>query len=177
MQHKAIMREGIHTGYVCEQEWFTKRYERITGNARKFDPRVFEYSPCGSRLLLVRDEQVTKLGSGLIIPDNTTAKNPPGSGYVIAVGDMVGQGTSPHPHGIRLTSPESLLYKRVIFGMFSGVEYITQPYHDGGFCTEYWINTDRDLFFVDWSVEDKLAEVEFESKLQVRGLGAVLTEE
>ncbi len=147
------VRNGIHTGWACEQEPFEKMYERCTGNARTFDPRVFKLAPCGSRILLVREEEVTKVGH-VIIPDTTALKNPPGAGYIIAVGDMVGAGTSPHPHGVRCDNPAELLYKRIIFGMFSGAEFHTQSYKDGGFATAYWLLTDRDVWFVDWGVEE-----------------------
>ena len=148
-EYEVLVRDGVFSGYACKQQAFEEMYERRTGETRTFDPQVFKYGGCGSRLLLVRDKNVSEVG-GLFVPDNIQQKNPPGSGFVISVGDMVGQGTSPHPHGIRCEHPSNLLYQHIVFGMFSGNEYITKPYRDGGFVTEYWVMTDRDIWFVDW---------------------------
>ena len=146
-----LVRDGIHVGYTCQHEPFEKMYLERTGSDRKFDPRIFNMSPCGSRMLIVREEAAETVGtSNLIVPKIVQERNPPGAGYIVAVGDMVGRGTAPHPHGVRCNEPSELLYRRIIFGMYSGNEFVTQPYKDGGFATKYWIMTDRDVWFIDW---------------------------
>ena len=145
------LRDGVSTGWVAEHKAFEENYEHCTGKAVKFDPQIFDYAPCGSRILVCREEAESELrGSGIQIPDSVQERNPPGAGYIAVVGDMVGSGTAPHPHGVHCKDPSKLLYKRIIFGMFSGKEFTTRSYADGGFKTAFWILTDRDIWFIDW---------------------------
>lgn len=153
------LRDGISTGWVAEQEKFEENYELCTGKAVKFDPKIFSYAPCGSRILICREEAAETFGeSGIAIPQSVQQNEPPGAGYIAAVGDMVGSGTAPHPHGVRCNNPEKLLYKRVIFGQFSGREFITRSYADGGFKTVFWLLTDRDVWLIDWEPEQVQTE-------------------
>lgn len=151
---EVLVRDGIIVGYACKQKAFQNLYFERTGDKREFDPRVFQMTPSGSRILVAREEAPEEFGdSGLIVPENVRQQNPPGAGWVIGVGDMVGKGTAPHPHGIRCLSPKDLLYKRIIFGMYGLNELVTQPYRDGGFETRFWVLTERDIWFVDWTGE------------------------
>ena len=155
LENTILVREGVHTGWMCKQESFENMYFERTGEPRTFDPRIFNLSPCGSRMLVVREKAPEEYGNtGLVVPETARQKNPPGAGYVVAVGNTVGMGSAPHPHGVNCENPGDLLYKRIIFGMFSGNEFITQPYKDGGYETTFWIMTDRDVWFVDWSDND-----------------------
>lgn len=150
--HEYLVRDGISVGYIAEQTIFESHIFARTGERRSFDQRVFQMTPTGSRLMVVREKAPGEFGdTGIVIPESVQLKNPVGAGYVVSVGDMVGQGTAPHPHGVRCDSPRDLLYKRIVFGMYSGSEFITQAYRDGGFETVFWVLTERDIWFVDWS--------------------------
>ena len=124
--------------------------ERVIGGHRSIDPAVFNLDVCGSRMLVIRDEPDATYGESKIIIPETARKDPVGAGWVVAVGSEVGVGTSPHPHGIRLEQPFEILGHRIVFGLWSGRELIVGP-RDGGFETEFWMLTDRDVLAVDWN--------------------------
>lgn len=147
----AYQRDGIIAGWSGVPEVMENRL-KAAGQPGNLDPRVYDLALCGSRILLVREESEKEYGN-ILIPDSVRVKNPPGAGYVVAVGNTVGQGTSPHPHGISLDHPSDLLYHRIVFGMYSGSEFITNA-AEGGWQTHYWIMTDRDVWMVDWNSEN-----------------------
>lgn len=140
----------IHPGSTVNKKVFEEMLERKTGRAKKLDPRVYDLSMTGSRLLLIRDDPDEEYG-GVIIPTTVAIKDPPGAGWVIAVGPLVGSGSSPHPHGVRCDEADDMLYKHIIFGMYTGSAFTTNP-TERGWHGLFWIMTDRDV----WMVQDEV---------------------
>ncbi len=141
---------GIIQGYTAKPDDIhsTINVGRELDDQLVLDPEVFNLSVTGARLLVVRDEAESSVG-GIVIPETVRLKNPPGSGWVVSVGPAVGiAGTSQYPFGLDCDHPTDLLCKRIIFGMYSGSEFLT-GIREGGFTTRFWIITARDIWMVD----------------------------
>lgn len=91
------------------------------------------FKPLGDRVLIEREEEVSKTASGIIIPD--TAKEKPIRGKVIAVGDGT-RDNSGHLIPMNVKAGD-----RVIFGKWGGTEVKIGE-------TEYLIMRESDLMGV-----------------------------
>lgn len=91
------------------------------------------FKPLGDRVLIEREEEVSKTASGIIIPD--TAKEKPIRGKVIAVGDGA-RDNSGHLIPMNVKTGD-----RVIFGKWGGTEVKIGE-------TEYLIMRESDLMGV-----------------------------
>lgn len=143
---------AIHHGYTVDSTIFEKLISKHAGKDRRLAPPVYDMPMNGSRMLIIRDlapeeYRMDEDGPPIMIPD-TAAKDPPGIGFVVSVGDMVGQGQAPHPHGIQCETPADMLYQRVVFGMWSGKEFRVNFLQRGYECN-FWVLTDRDVWMVD----------------------------
>lgn len=139
-------------GYVANQEDIEIIISAAANRERKLDPRVFKLAFVGSRMLIIRDLPQEEFGS-IIIPSSVAEKEPPGAGWIVAIGDKVGTGSSPHPHGVYVPDeayPSALLGRRVLFGMWSGKELNLNAVERGPE-TKFWVTTDRDIWAIDMS--------------------------
>lgn len=138
----------ISTGYMIDQATIEKQLTEKWGEDVRLDPVIFNMHPQGARLLVIREEADKEHG-GIIVPDTVRLKNPPGAGYVIGVGPDVGQpGGVQYPFGVVCEHPSDLLGARIIFGMHTGSEFLTDI-TEGGYRTRFWMITGRDIWMID----------------------------
>lgn len=72
---------GVAGGYIADQDYF----EKLIG--RKLPPKIFKLKPEGALIHVVRDGQVTKVGS-IALPEETVAHQLFGSGWIVAAGPL-----------------------------------------------------------------------------------------
>ena len=121
--------DGILAGYTLDDtmrggvEWVL---------CRNLDPRVYEVSLTGHRILVAKD-RAEEMYKGLIAKPMRSRKdeeNQSGSGWVISVGPLVGDGNSPHPTGLICDHPSAMLGKHVYFQMYTGKVFRTDESDD-----------------------------------------------
>lgn len=112
--------DGILAGYTLAEgperggvEWALRR---------NLEPMVYQLSITGHRLLVAKD-RAEEMYRGVIAKPPRTVKdeeNQMGSGWVVSVGPLVGDGNSPHPTGVVCSHPTAMLGKHVYFQMYTG---------------------------------------------------------
>jgi len=128
-----------YTGEILDVEEHLKR---------TLDSRVYELQMTGHRCLVGKDKADSMYKGVLHKPMRSVEdeENEMGSGWIIAVGPLFGDGKAPHPTGVVCEDPRDMLCKRVYFQMWCGKVLRTDE-DDSEFESKdsLIIMTDRDL--------------------------------
>jgi co-chaperonin GroES (HSP10) len=110
---------------------------------------LFTIVPWGHRLIVVREKPIATTAGGIIIPE--TAKRQLDTGWVVSVGDRVGEMdsfTSVYP-GVCPMPPEKLLGTRVTFAKHAGSALFPKQDTAGGtgYESRFVLLTDGDIYY------------------------------
>jgi co-chaperonin GroES (HSP10) len=137
--------EGILHGYTLEPKDRDQFHLKI---GRILDPRVYQLDLLGHRILVAQD-LAEEMYKGVIAKPKRSVdqeQREMGSGRVVAVGPLVGDGNSPHPTGLVCAHPTDLLGKQVFYQMYAGKVFRTDDDDEEfGGVQALIILTDRDV--------------------------------
>jgi len=115
---------------------------------QKIAPRVLDWIPQGTRMLVLEDKKDEKVGS-LWMTEEHQSYERPGSGFIIGVGDQCGITTSPGPAGsFHCNSPSDMLGRHVMFGKSLGKEFQLGVY-TGDYESDILFLTPYDIWAID----------------------------
>lgn len=120
-------------------------FEEVSG--LKLNPKILEVRAQGHRLVVLVNPPPEEYGL-IRLPDKWRNEEKGGSGWVISVGPLVGNGNTPHPSGPLLSHPAALLYKQIIFGAYIG-KIIRVEFFNTESKSPYVMMTDRDVWAID----------------------------
>ena len=119
--------------------------EALTG--RTLNPRIFDYEPQGSRMLVVVDPKITSAG-GIEFTEQTSDLMKRGTGFIIAVGPHAGTTQMTAVGNIDVQDCEDLLGLHIMFGAATGKVIKTSVYDDD-YGSELLLMNTNDLWLVD----------------------------
>ena len=122
--------------------------EKLTG--QKLNPRSFDWAPQGARIVVIVDRVPDKAGS-IAIPESVLADAPSGTGFVVAVGPLLGPDlTAPGTVGmVSVDEPRDLLGKHVSFGYARGI-VLRRSILDGEYSAQTLILAPLDILEIDY---------------------------
>lgn len=140
---------GLLPGFSLPPQKHAALHERL---GRELDPRIYELTLQGHRLLVAPDP-VDRMHKGLLFMPASAIERQQinmAAGTIIAVGPLVGSPGAPHPVGALCRHPRDLLGAHIIYQAHSGFTLRTGPDDDEfGGPTALVIMTDRDISVID----------------------------
>jgi hypothetical protein len=145
-------KDGLAIGFTIEPSERTRFHVKIK---RELPAVIYGLNMQGHRMLIALD-LVEDMYKGAIHKPRQAQESEQermGSGWVVAVGPLVGCTGAPHPVGILCHHPTALLGKHVYFQMWAGKSFRTDTVKDdefGGSQEHHLVMlTDRDVQAVD----------------------------